>query len=249
VLKRFETLPQEQDEDTEIGEHGDGDNWRQVRKLFDAAVLNKAGVKAKRLSAALHSFQAKNEVVRLENEGLKQSLATKGKHKHKSKPLPLQQRKEFYLKAVFWSPSTIREAFVREDVEQREKEQLQLQKKDKKKLEAASRLYNKQIADEAKAARQRERERKKEEKEAKAKELAASRALKQQQRDAVTLQKSHDTHNKGKRAASRKAEKHTPKRRWVVAAASATPAEPPPPSPPAKTTTRGRQIRVPRKYK
>ena len=51
------------------------------------------------------------------------------------------------------------------DVEQREKEQLQLQKNNKKKLEAASRLYNKQIADEVKAARQRERERKKEEKE------------------------------------------------------------------------------------
>ena len=145
MLKRFETPPQQQDKDTEIGEHGDGDSWRQVRKLFDAAVPNKAGVEAKRLSAALHSFQAKNEVVRFENQGLKHSLASKDKHKHKSKPLPLQQRKEFHSKAVFWSPSTIREAFVREDVEQREKEQLQLQKKDKKKLEAALRLYNKQI--------------------------------------------------------------------------------------------------------
>ena len=56
VLKRFETPPQQQDKDTEIGEHGDGDSWRQVRKLFDAAVPNKAGVEAKRLSTALHSF-------------------------------------------------------------------------------------------------------------------------------------------------------------------------------------------------
>jgi hypothetical protein len=122
VLKRFETPPQQQDEDTEIGEHGDGDSWRQVHKLFDAAVPNKAGIKAKRLSAALHSFQAKNEVVWLKNEGLKQSLATKDKHKHKSRPPPLQQRKEFHLKAVFWSPSTIRKAFVCEDVKQRKKE-------------------------------------------------------------------------------------------------------------------------------
>jgi hypothetical protein len=41
--------------------------------------------------------------------------------------------------------------------------------------------------EELKAVRLRERERKKEEKEAKARELAASRALKQQQRDAATL--------------------------------------------------------------
>jgi hypothetical protein len=45
VLKRFGTPPQQQqDKDTEIGEYGDGDSWRQVRKLFDAAVPNKAGV-------------------------------------------------------------------------------------------------------------------------------------------------------------------------------------------------------------
>jgi uncharacterized protein (DUF2225 family) len=56
------------------------------------------------------------------------------------------------LKAVFWLPSTICKAFVHKDVKQRKKEQLQLQKKDKKKLEAVQRLYNKQVADEAKAA-------------------------------------------------------------------------------------------------
>jgi hypothetical protein len=97
--------------------------------------------------------------------------------------------------------------------------------------------------------RLRERERKKEEKEAKARELAASRALKQQQRDAATSQKFHDTHKKGKRTTSHSADKIPSKRCRVVAAASAAPAEPPPPSPPAKTTTRGRQIRVPRKFK
>jgi hypothetical protein len=79
-----------------------------------------------------------------------------------------QQHKESHLKAVFWLPSTIWEAFVYKDIKQRKKEQLQLQKKDKKKLEAASRLYNKQVTDEAMAAWQHERKRKKEEKEAKA---------------------------------------------------------------------------------
>jgi hypothetical protein len=88
--------------------------------------------------------------------------------------------------------------------------------------------------------RLRERERRKEEKEAKARELAASRALKQHQRGIATLQKSHDTHNKGKRTISHNADKIPSKRCRVVAAASTASAEPPPPSPPAKTTTRGR---------
>jgi hypothetical protein len=57
-----------------MDEHGDGNSWRQVCKLFDAAVPNKAGVKAKRLSAALHSFQAKNEVVQLKSKSLSSLL-------------------------------------------------------------------------------------------------------------------------------------------------------------------------------
>ena len=47
--------------------------------------------------------------------------------------------------------------------------------------------------------RLRKRERKKEEKEAKAREFVASWALQQQQRNAVTLLKSFNTYNKGKR--------------------------------------------------
>jgi hypothetical protein len=74
-------------------------------------------------------------------------------------------------------------------------------------------LHKKKIAEEANAALAQERKRKKEEKEAKARELAASRALKQQQRDATTLQKSRDTLNKSKRKASHKAAKNPTKRR------------------------------------
>jgi hypothetical protein len=105
----------------------------------------------------------------------------------------------------------VHKAFAQEDVEQREKEQLRLQKKDKKKLEAASRLYNKQVAHEAKAARQRERERKKEGKEAQAKELAASRSFSGAQTTTTRCCNLtiffYNTHNKGNQAASHKAEK------------------------------------------
>ncbi|KAF1828822.1 hypothetical protein BDW02DRAFT_511394 [Decorospora gaudefroyi] len=55
VLTRFNNHPQQQDEDSEIGEHGDGDNWLQLRKFFNAAAANKAKAEAKRLSQSLHS--------------------------------------------------------------------------------------------------------------------------------------------------------------------------------------------------
>jgi hypothetical protein len=92
VLQRFRTPSPQQDETTEIREHGDGDSWKHVRKLFDAAVPDKSKVEAKRLSHAMHSFQVRNELLQDENEGLRASLNTKQQKKKKSRPLPLQQR-------------------------------------------------------------------------------------------------------------------------------------------------------------
>ena len=70
-----------------------------------------------------------------------------------------------------------------------------------KKLKEANRLYEKKIANEVKTDRQRKAEERKKEKEAKGKKLAEARAQKQRNRDTVTLQKSRDTANKGKRVA------------------------------------------------
>jgi hypothetical protein len=55
-------------------------------------------------------------------------------------------------------------------------------------------------------------------KKAQAEALAAERALKKQQCDAATAQKSHNTLNKRKRKASHSAAKNPTKRRHIVAA-------------------------------
>jgi hypothetical protein len=60
VLRRFNTTTPEQDRSTEIGEHGDGNTWKQLRNLFDAAVKDTAAVEAKRFHALLHSLQVQN---------------------------------------------------------------------------------------------------------------------------------------------------------------------------------------------
>jgi hypothetical protein len=82
----------------------------------------------------------------------------------------------------------------------------------------------------------------KKEREAKAAERVAAKERKQQERNAATAQKSHNTLNKGKRTALKGAAKISTKRCCAPAAADAAAAEPPPLSPLTKTTTHGRKI-------
>lgn len=249
ILKRFNATTSGQDEDTELRQLGDGDTWSDIRKILDAAVADKAKAESKQLALTLHSLQVQNELLHHENEGLRAALTTKRKHKKKSKVLDLQQREEYHGGAAVWSPRKIREAQARETVKQREEEQEKLQKTHDRELKAAATLYKKKIAEEAKALRQVAKERAAEERKAKAAELAATRALKKQQRDAATSQKSRDTLNKGKRKASQSAAPKSTKKRCVVGAESGVDVPSPLPQPPPKTTTRGRQIKVPQKFK
>jgi hypothetical protein len=249
VLKRFNTTTSDEDEDTELRELGDGDTWRDIRKILDAAVADRAKAEGKRVAAALHSLQVQNELLHHENEGLRAALTTKQRQEKKSKVLDLQQREEYHSGAVLWSPRKIREARVRETVKQREEEAEKLQKEHDRDLKAAATLYKKKMAEEAKELRKIARERAAEERKARAAERVAARALKKQQRDAATSQKSRDTPNKGKRAASRGAVQKTAKKRRVVGARSGVDVPSPLPEPPTKTTSRGRRVNVPKKFR
>jgi hypothetical protein len=83
---------------------------------------------------------------------------------------------------------------------------------------AAATAYKKQQQEEARVARQRAAEERRQAKKVQAKALATERALKKQQREAATAQKSHDTLKKRKRKASHSAAKNPTKRHRVVAA-------------------------------
>jgi hypothetical protein len=101
VLKRFNNHTSEQDEDSEIREHGDSDSWTQLRKIFDAAVADKAKVEAKRLSRSIHSLQVNNDLLHAQNLDLQEALNIKSKHVTKRTTLDLQQRQEYHSSAVF----------------------------------------------------------------------------------------------------------------------------------------------------
>lgn len=248
VLKRFNNHPSEQDEASKLGQHGDGDSWMQLRKIFDAAVADKAKVEAQQLKASLHSLQVQNELLHHENDGLTASLEAKKKHKKKSTTMDLQQGKDYHGGAHFWSPRKIHEARARDAVKKDEAEQLRLQKSHDRDLKAAATLYKKKLQEAAKVARQEAKEQRDRERKARAEELAASRALKKQQREAATPKKSHDTPSIPKRKASRAPASNPTKRRRVVVARSGVDAVPPAAPAPPKKTSSGRQIRAPKKF-
>jgi hypothetical protein len=162
--------------------------------------------------------------------------------------LDLQQREEYHRGAVLWSPRKIREARVRETVNQREDEAEKLQKEHNRDLKATATLYIKKMAEEAKELRNIARERAAEERKARAAERVAARALKKRQRDAATTQKSRDTPKKVKRIVSRGAVQKRAPNRGVVGAASRDVVPSPLPEPPTKTTSRGRRVNVPKKF-
>ena len=104
VLQRFNNDPQQQDDDLGIREQGDGDTWPQLRKIFDAAVADKAKVEAKRLSQGLHSLQVNNELLRLQNAELRAEINLLTKRPTKSTTLTTQEGDDWHGGAVFYSP-------------------------------------------------------------------------------------------------------------------------------------------------
>jgi hypothetical protein len=103
VLQHFRNHTLEQDTSLEIGQHADGNSWYQLRKIFDAAVADKAKIEAKQLSAAIHSLQANNNILHTNIDGLRSALLTKKKHNTRSYTMDLHQNKQNPGGAVFWS--------------------------------------------------------------------------------------------------------------------------------------------------
>ena len=126
-----------------------------MERLVRSAVKDTAAEESKSLSQTLHRLQVQNELLHHENDGLREALTVKKRHKKHSKPLDLQQRQEYHGGAVFWSPRKIREARAREIVKQQEEHKEQLAKANRKELQAAAKLLREQEAEERRVARER----------------------------------------------------------------------------------------------
>jgi hypothetical protein len=152
VLKRFNNYPQRQDEDAEIGEHGNGDSWPELHKIFNAAVADKARIEAKRLSQSLHSLQVNNELLRAQNKELEHELNVIKKRPTQRTTLTTQDGDDWHGGAVFYSPRKLASKCTRKAAELDEAAQLQLQKTRDREAKAAATAYKKQQQEEARVA-------------------------------------------------------------------------------------------------
>jgi hypothetical protein len=103
-----------------------------MRKLITSSMKEGGEKQANTVLQVLHHLQVNNELISQENEGLREAVQSKKKHKEKGVPLDLQQRREYHGGAVMWSPRKDREAEVRKAVLEQAAAQEKLAKAQKK---------------------------------------------------------------------------------------------------------------------
>ena len=91
VLKRFTTTTSERDGSPKIGDNGDGDSWKELRKIWASAVSETSSSEAKRLAVALHGLQTQNELLHAKNKALTTALLARNKRIKQSKTIELNQ--------------------------------------------------------------------------------------------------------------------------------------------------------------
>jgi hypothetical protein len=235
VLERFRHEPPKQ---APISDESD---WRSMDRLV-RAVVDPATTEAKKLRSHLHDISVQNELLHHENDGLREALSSKKKHKKKGYKLDLQQREETHGGATVWSPRKVRESQARRSVNQRLAEEERLQKASDKELKAAATLYKKKIAEEKRVAREEAKVVSDRAKAEKAAEIAAKKATQ-------NTKISQPTAQSGKRKASRASHPKGKRARGGGGSVEPAASSPSPMAAPPKVNSRGRTIIVPSKYR
>ena len=190
VLKRFKhkepTNPNDSGSFTSLMES----DWRRLRQVVQLAVKEGAENQANQITQALHHYQVQNDLLLTENEGLRESLATKKKRNKHGRKLDLHQEGEDHGGAEWWSPRKFSEALKREEKRKATQEQERLRKAERKKLKASNALLNKKLQEERRVERERLKKEREKEKEKKAQEQAEKKQQKEKEKQAANTSNS-----------------------------------------------------------
>ncbi|KAI1580927.1 hypothetical protein PtrEW13061_009804, partial [Pyrenophora tritici-repentis] len=190
---------------------------------------------ARKLRSSVHHLSVQNELLKHENEGLKEALQHKKKHRKKGKALDLQQRQEYHGGSVFWSPRKLREARARKAVRERDETEEKLQKAWAKKQRKEAQLQRQVELEEKRV----ERQRLKEMREVERAEKAAERARKvEAQHQKKYIQQAQQR----KRKASQVLSPSNKRQKRAGAAHAGVQAGDELSATPAKVTSRGRNV-------
>jgi hypothetical protein len=249
ILNRFAETPASSDLDSNSSSAYSNEDWLKMETLLRRIAKDKSSRDAKKMRRSIHHISVKSSLLQHEIDGLKKTLKTQKKHKKKNKALDLQQRQEYHGGAVFWSPSKINEARFRERIRKQEENEEALRKATNKEVAAAKKLVKEKEKEEKRVAREMAKEVREKEKADAAIQKAKKQAEKQRQKEERNAAKAIQPPKLGKRKAS---EAEPPKKRQKRGHNSGVdgggpPA--PPLSPPPKTTTRGRNVKLPAKFR
>ena len=244
ILKRFSRdTPELSSSDESSTSVLSGSDWLKIKSLIRQTTRDKRSKEVKKLNRSLHHISTQNELLRHEIKGLKNALVTKKKQNKQSHPLDLQNNQDNYHRgAVFWSPRKLRQAKERRVEQDREKDQLQLQKARRSELREQTRLDKLRVTQEKRV----EREKKKAAKEKEQAKKTAERARKKADRDS---KKAIQQAQSSKRKASQSSSKSNKRQKRVVTATEMGESSGAAPAPTPVTTRRGRNIKLPSKYK
>jgi hypothetical protein len=189
VLKRFTPTATDGSKDHNLTQITQESSQRHIRSVLNKAVKNTSSEEAKSLSVTFHKLQVNQELKDYQILGLETALKVRKKQKKKSTVLEVQQRKDYYEGAVFYSPRKIKKAQEKKATKQQEQQREIVRIAERKEDRAAAARYQKPAVAEAKAAREVAKKEKEKEKKAKAERIAVAKAGKQQEREAAAVQK------------------------------------------------------------
>jgi hypothetical protein len=217
-------------------------SWKRVEQSLQQAVKDTSDQVVRRLEASIHRASTETKLLRHENEGLRASLAIKNKRKRHGKRLPLEDHQKPSGGATFWSPRAVEKARAKRAEAEATEQQKQLKKHEMKELRASNKLYKEKIAQERRVQRERA-------KVVKEKERAEKAAEKQRQREERDRQKAIQTSQTGNRKASRAPAPKNKRQKRSGGGAATEAILQRASAPPVRTTSRGRNVHLPSKFR
>lgn len=164
--------------------------------LLRQVVKDRGDKRAQKLSQAFHQISTQKTLLEYEVKGLREALVNERTRRKRGKPLLLQEPEEYQGGAIFWSPRKVKEARDRQQLQEREEEQVLHQKAEKSRLREEARqakAREKEIRRQARAAARLVREKEKADR-------ATEQALRQAARKtAKRLQQALKTSQKGRK--------------------------------------------------
>jgi hypothetical protein len=178
-------------------------------------------------------------------KGLREALINERTRRKRGKPLLLQEPEEYQGGAVFWSPRKVKEARDRQQLQEREEEQLQYQKAETKRIHEEAKqakAREKEMRRQGRDAARLVREKQKAEKAAEKASRAAARM------SAKRLQQALKTSQKGKKRSLKALAKATAKKRVIVGSTGSGEPQGAIAAQLASTSRKGRAIKTPTRF-